>query len=256
MRFQFSNPYTTPRAPLTAHATDIYRTFAPNLRGVGGVGGVGVGVGATDQQITAAVGAAATAIPIAGPFIALAASIGVAIETLFAGCGSTCTEATSIANQVGNLLTQNAQNYVNSPIRTTSMQAAALAVFNNAWQQLVTACSNPQLGTAGQNCISQRQQGGCQWQSSPGGWTVNADGTCTYTWAGAAGSGTACWNYFVGMYDPIANDPCVVDDSTVDTDTTTAGTTASGSTTSTTTSSSLLPLLLLAGGAFVLLEVA
>src|ERR1700679_1417376 len=53
------------------------------------------GVGATDQQSTAAVGAAASAIPVAGVFIAAAASVAVAIETLFSGCGQTCTAATN-----------------------------------------------------------------------------------------------------------------------------------------------------------------
>jgi hypothetical protein len=217
------------------------------------------GIGATDEQITAVVGAVGSAIPVAGPFIAAAASIAVSIEKLFSGCGATCTEATSIANQVGDLLTQNAQAYVNSPVRTVSMQTAALQVFDNAWAQLVQACGNPQLGTAGQNCVSQRQEGGCQWKSSPGGWTQNADGTCTYTWAGAVGSGTACWNYFVGMRDPIANDPCVIPDAELGTTTGTGttGTTGTGGTTDTApATTNFLPLLVIAGGLLLLTEVA
>ena len=232
-----------------------YSHYYPNhLCPSGGVGEIG----ATDETITAAVGAAASAIPVAGPFIAAAAAIAVSIEKLFSGCGATCTQATSIANQVGNLLAQNAQAYVAQPVRTTSMQTAALATFDNAWAQLVAACGNPALGVAGQNCISQRQQGGCQWKSSPGGWVQNADGTCTYTWAGAAGSGTTCWNYFNGMRDPIATDPCVIDDSVLDTitGTTSSSTAGAASTTTTSTMSSLLPLLLIGGGIFVLAEVA
>lgn len=231
-----------------------YHHFNPNhFCPSGGVGGVG---DASIEQITAAAGTIGSAIPVAGPFIAAAASIAVSIEKLFSGCGATCTQATSIANQVGNLLAQNAQAYVASPIRTASMQAAALQVFDNAWAQLVQACSNPALGTAGQNCVSQRQRGGCQWKSSPGGWVQNPDGTCTYTWAGAAGSGTACWNYFVGMRDPIANDPCVIPDSVAAVNSVTGSTAGSGTAASAATSmANLLPLLLIGGGIFLAMEV-
>jgi len=132
---------------------------------------------------------------------------------IFKGCGQTCVAATQIANQVATVLTQNVTEYVGSPIRTQSMQAAALNNFQTAWNALVANCQNPALGTAGQNCISQRQQGACAYKTSPGGWQQNSDGTCTYTWPGANGSGTACWNWFIGFHDPIANDPCVQPDS-------------------------------------------
>jgi hypothetical protein len=218
-------------------------------------------LGATDEQITAAAGTVGAFIPVAGPFIAAAASIAITIEKLFSGCGATCTQATSIANQVAALLTTNVQNYVNSPVRTVSMQSAAISTFQSAWSQLVSACSNSALGQAGQNCISERQQGGCQWKTSPGGWVQNADGTCTYTWAGAAGSGATCWNWFVGFLDPIQNDPCVISDEAVATGTaagSVAGTgtgTAAGSTSST-TMSNILPILLLAGAGLLIFSEA
>lgn len=173
------------------------------------------GVGATDQQITAAIGAAASAIPVAGVFIAAAASITVAIETLFSGCGQTCTAATSIVNQVGNQISSAMSTYMNSPTHTTSMQAAYLALFDNAWSLVQQNCGNPALGAAGQRCVSDRQAGACTWKSSPWGWNQNSDGTWTYTWAQAAGSGNVCWNWFNGMRDPIANDPTVVPDASV-----------------------------------------
>lgn len=230
-----------------------YAHYYPNhLCPSGGVSGLGT---ASIETITAAAGTIGSAIPVAGPFIAAAAAIAVTIEKLFSGCGATCTQATSIANQVGDLLSQNAQAYVAAPVRTQSMQAAALATFDGAWAQLVQACSNPALSTAGQNCISQRQRGGCQWKASPGGWVQNPDGTCTYTWAGATGSGTACWNYFVGMRDPIALDPCVIPDSVLDSITGQSSAAGTAST-SASTLTSLLPLFLIGGGVLLLAEAA
>jgi hypothetical protein len=88
------------------------------------------------------------------------------------------------------------------------MQVAALNTFDTAWQALQQACGNPQLGAAGQRCISDRQAGACTWKASAGGW--QADGT--YKMWGAAGSGSDCWNWFIGMRDPIANDPNVQPD--------------------------------------------
>jgi len=148
------------------------------------------------------------AAPIVGTAIAALIGIGIAVANAFKGCGQTCIEATNIANQVGALLVQNVNAYTGSPIRTVSMQAGALNTFDTAWKALQQACGNPQLQAAGQRCITDRQQGACTWKASPGGW--NQDGTFT-PW-GAAGSGSACWNWFIGMRDPIANDPFVQPD--------------------------------------------
>lgn len=228
------------------------------------------GLSATDQQITAAFGTIGSQIPIAGPFIAAAASIAITIENLFSGCGQTCVQTSSAANQAGSYLTQNVQNYIANPIRTVSMQAAALSAFDRAWAALEQSCGNSQYGAAGQRCISDRQRGGCTWKTSPGGW--NPDGT--YTWAGAAGSGTTCWNWFVGMRDPIANDPFVVPDSIVagpivDNTTSSSNTvqvsTAGGATNGPTTADAVLnqsvagvplPLILIGGGLLLLMAVS
>jgi hypothetical protein len=142
-----------------------------------------------------------------GGIIALSA----AIASLFGGCGQTCVQASNIANQLGDTLTQNLNTYLAAPIHYQSLQAAALNNFDTAWAALVQACSNPALGSAGKACISDRQQGACKWKASPGGWK-QVNGQWTYSGYGPAGSGTACWNYFVGMRDPIANDPTVVPD--------------------------------------------
>lgn len=186
----------------------------------------GRGMGALDAQSSsiasaAASGAAATgvligalmAIPIAGPIAAALAGIGVAIANIFSGCGQTCVQATNIANQVGDVLTENLNQYMSAPVHYASMQAAALNNFNTAWNSLVANCSNPALQAAGQRCISDRQRGACTWKASPGGWQQNpTTGAWSYAPWGASGSGTACWNWFIGLYDPIANDPTVVPD--------------------------------------------
>lgn len=256
LQFQYANAFD-------GHG-NIYRDFSPRTYYPSrvGVNGLGLGASPSIQQITAAAGAIGSAIPIAGPFIAAAASIAVSIENLFRGCGQTCVETSNAANQAANLLTQNVQAYVNSPIRTLSMQAAALQTFDNAWAQLVQLCSNPQFGQAGQNCIADRQRGACHYKTSPGGW--NSDGT--YTWAGAAGSGSTCWNWFSGMRDPIANDPFVIPDSSVGaagagsstslTTTGAAGTVAGSASTNPISSlGNLSPLLLVGGGIALLLAV-
>lgn len=219
-----------------------------------GLGGNVVGPTGSTIASVAAAGAATTGsmlalfagMSAAGPIgagVAALIGIGVAVANLFQGCGQTCVEASNIANQLGDQLTQNLNAYLAIPApRYASMQAAALNNFDTGWNALVSACSDPTLGSAGKACISDRQQGACTWKASPGGWSQDANGNWNYTGYGPAGSGNACWNYFVGMRDPIANDPTVIPDppstSLVDTATTTisdlinsvVGTTGSNST--------------------------
>lgn len=180
----------------------------------------GLGIEVNSPTTNAAEGAAvstATAIgsaaggPLGGAIAGAIAQVGVLIADLWSGCGNTCTEATSFANQTGDLLTQNLQAYLSAPVHYESLQTAALANFNTAWNLLLNGCSNPALGSAGQNCISQRQDGSCTYKTTPGGWQQQG-GTWTYVYPGANGSGDTCWNYFVAFYDPIANDPTVVPD--------------------------------------------
>ncbi len=153
-------------------------------------------------------GLSAAVVPVIGAAIAALIAIGIALANAFKGCGQTCIEATQIANQCDTLLAQNVNAYTSSPIRYASMQTAALNTFDTTWAALQQACGQAALGAAGQRCITDRQAGACTWKASPGGW--NVDGS--YTMWGAAGSGTACWNWFVGMRDPIANDPNVQPD--------------------------------------------
>ena len=167
------------------------------------------------------------ALPVVGAAIAAIVAIGIAVANMFKGCGQTCVEATTLANQADALMVQNVTAYTSSPVRYASMQTAALNTFDTTWAALQSACSNPALAAAGQRCITDRQAGACTWKASQGGW--NSDGSFT-PW-GAAGSGDVCWNWFVGMRDPIANDPFVQPDPT-------AATVAAGSTTGTTSTTS------------------
>jgi hypothetical protein len=133
------------------------------------------------------------------------------------GCGATCIQATNVVNQVGNLMLQNLQAYLATPLpHTYANQQAALANFTALWNALDTACSSPSLGTPGANCISQRMEGACSYHTSPGGWQ-QTNGTWNYVYPGANGSGSTCWNYWVAFYDPIANDPTVQGDSALNT---------------------------------------
>jgi hypothetical protein len=85
--------------------------------------------------------------------------------------------ATAIVNDLEPLLQQNLEAYLASP-RTTADQAAALANFDAAWQQLVSSqyLGNPDLGEPGNRAIADRSRGGQ-------------------------------WDWFSYYRDPIANDP-------------------------------------------------
>ena len=185
-------------------------SFPAPLRGFGALAPQNQNIAnaaATAASATGAIAAALSGIPIIGPAVNAAVSIGLALANIFAGCGQKCVETTNLANQAEPLLQQNLDNYMSAPVHYASMQAAALNNFDLTWNALTSACSNPQLGAAGQSCISDREQGACHYQTSPGGW-VNG----TYQNPGAQGSGSTCWNWFVGYRDPIANDPTVVAD--------------------------------------------
>jgi hypothetical protein len=149
--------------------------------------------------------------PICAPFFAIGAALVPLIAKIAEGCGQSCIEASDYANQIEPLLQQNLQAYTSTPAgqRTTSMQQAAINNFNASFSQLVSECQSVG-GEGGTNCIADRQAGGCKWKATP--WAWNADGS--FTPAGAAGSGSTCWNWVYGYHDPIANDPYVVPDPT------------------------------------------
>jgi hypothetical protein len=130
---------------------------------------------------------------VAGPIgaaIGGALALSMAIYKQFEGCGQTCTITSDIANQVEPILQKNVAQYLALPVHYASLQALYLNNFDTTWAALVQACSNPTYQAAGQRCVSDRQQGACHYHDSSG----------------------ACWNWFSGYRDPIANDPNVVPD--------------------------------------------
>lgn len=162
-----------------------------------------------------------------GAAVGALVAIGFALAKVFSGCGSTCVQATQYANQVEPLLQQNLQQYISSPVRTVSMQSAAVNNYNTAIAALEQACGQASLGSAGTSCIDERvDASSCQWKASPGGWSGACPGT--YQGYGASGSGSACVNWVTLYLDPIQNDPCVQPDSVL-----TSSTTSSTSTSST-----------------------
>lgn len=150
--------------------------------------------------VAGVLGGASVAVPLVGAAIA---GIAIGIEAiLHSGCGQTCIETSQWANQAAPLLQQNIDAYfaIAAP-RPRSVQQSALANFDNVWNRLVQLCSQPGLGTAGKNCIGDRQSGACKWKAS---------GPPQYPGQPAQG---ACWNWFNGYRDPIANDTQTYDDS-------------------------------------------
>jgi hypothetical protein len=215
-----------------------------------------VAVGAIGGPIGAAIGAAA----------GLLIQVGSLIAQQFEGCGETCTMSSNDANQIqATIMLPNLRAYVAAPYNP-ALQAAALNNFDTAWAALSQACNSGMLlGTqAGTNCITDRQAGACTWKASQGGWVpdANAADGSGYSWTdwGPNGSGSVCWNWFVGFRDPIANDPraasYVPPPMTGGTDYTGGSTDGSGSGSVTDSLSSIPTPLLLGGAALLLLALA
>ena len=158
----------------------------------------------SDNQIASAAASAAVLTgtmvggPLGGAIAGTIAETGILLANLFSGCGQTCTEATEIVNQAEPLLQQNLEQYLSAPIHYASLQAGALNNFNLTWNALVSACGNPALASAGTNCIADRQNGACDYQTTPGGWSQDLAGNWSYTYPGANGSarhaGTGSWD--------------------------------------------------------------
>jgi hypothetical protein len=167
------------------------------------------GIGQTTQQISsiAAAGASTTVGilvglgTISGPIGAAVAgliAVGSLIANMFHGCGQTCVVATQDANKIGALLDQNQAAYMNAPVHYKSLQQAALNNINTLAAALQQACSDPNLGKAGQRCISER--------------LVRRPCPSTLNDSNLGGGQIKFCDYWSFYYDPIANDPNVVPD--------------------------------------------
>jgi hypothetical protein len=177
--------------------------------------------------------ALSAAIPIVGAALA-AATLVVQYLVANSGCGQTCIETSSWANQAAAALQKVMDAYFALPApRTQSQQALAIANFNTIWAQLQQACGQPGTGNAGVKCISDRQAGACTWKQA-----------YAPVYPGEPNIGE-CWNWFNGYLGPIQADPVVPD--TVTSDVSSLATSVSGDIASIFGTSSALPLLIIAG---------
>lgn len=171
------------------------------------VAGSGVAIASATGSLAPIAAALGVSVPVLGAIVGAAIlGAGYAIEAIMnSGCGQTCIVSTQFANEANAALQQNIEAYFALPIpRPMSSQTAALANFDTLWNwlQQPQQCGNPALGDAGKRCITDRQSGACTWTqpaSSVPPWGTPAAG--------------ACWNWFNGYRDPIANDTNVYDDS-------------------------------------------
>jgi hypothetical protein len=155
----------------------------------------------------------AAAVPFIGPAIA-AITLAVGLLVKNSGCGVTCVETSQWANQAEPLLQKNIASYFDQPApRAQSTQTVALANFDQIWNTLVQQCGQPGTGNAGVRCVSDRQAGACTWKQTT---------TSTLLQYPGEPQPGACWNWFSGYRDPIANDPDVVPDATLAAQTATA----------------------------------
>lgn len=158
--------------------------------------GAAIAVTAVTGSLAAVMAGTSLIIPLIGPALA---GIALAINAILnSGCGQTCIETSQWANQAEPILAQNIQAYFKLPApRSPSAQAYALSAFDQVWSGLVQRCSQQGLGTAGQNCISDRQAGACKWRQ-----------TLTSPLLSIPGEPQPgeCWNWFSGYRDPIAMD--------------------------------------------------
>lgn len=147
---------------------------------------------AEDSTAAALATAAAVTPPPANAILAAAAGVAKLLATLGigSGCGQTCIQATNIVNQAEPSFLANLQQYENGQIT----QEQAQTTYNNLWQAMVVACSAIS-GSAGQNCISDRQEGACTWK---------ATGTPPTPYSPAVGS---CWNWYNAYYVPLTYPP-------------------------------------------------
>ena len=225
-------------ATQTAQEVQIGGTIAAS-----GAAAVLGSIAASGGSVLGLTGAAlSAAVPIVGAALA-AATLVVQYLVANSGCGQTCIETSSWANQAAAALQKVMDAYFALPApRTESQQALAIANFNTIWAQLQAACGQPGTGNAGVRCISDRQAGACTWKQA-----------YAPVYPGEPNIGE-CWNWFNGYLGPIQSDPVVPD--TVTSDQSSLATSVSGSIESLFggSGSSVVPILLI--GALLVWAVA
>lgn len=152
--------------------------LSPVLETAGGVVGSIAGAAAAPGALTLG----ALAVPIVGAAIA---GVTLAVSLFVNRMGpKQKVYTTQIVNEAEPLLQRNLAAWQASN-KTRSEQAQALANFDHVWGSVVASCDVRELGQPGQNCVNDRSRGGKV-------------------------------DWFSYYYDPIANDPGVVADPTVE----------------------------------------
>lgn len=116
----------------------------------------------------------------AAPFVLMAAQLVGPIAAQFKGCGVTCTQATTIANNAESAAESLLQRWNAVPVKYKSIQQAYLAAQQDVWNYIQGSCQKIG-GQGGQQCIADRQRGGK-------------------------------YDFFVHYVDPVANETDIVPD--------------------------------------------
>lgn len=95
----------------------------------------------------------------AAPFVLMAAQLVAPIAKMFAGCGATCKEATTIANNAEDAANKLLDQWTATPVKYASIQKAYLAAQADVWNYLSGGCQKIG-GQGGQQCLADRQPGG------------------------------------------------------------------------------------------------
>jgi hypothetical protein len=152
--------------------------------------GLGDACGAGAAEVHSAVGAglktAAAYDP--EPISRTILSVAALVQNFFGHPDCNKIATTQIVNQAEVFLKQNLAAWQSLPAdqKNPATQVAALQNFDDIWGQVVQACTGPgsTYGSAGQNCVADRQEGACHYKPEGN-----------------------CWNWFIGYRDPILNDP-------------------------------------------------
>lgn len=128
------------------------------------------------------------------------------IAHLISGCGQACIHDTSIVNQADQMIQQIGAQYWNTAVRTASFQAWTLQqlgqIFAQVQQNVNLAKSATERLTRG---------GGASWCKS-NGLAIGVDNVVPPNPTNHLGR---CGGWYDVVYDPIANDPDVVADSSI-----------------------------------------
>jgi hypothetical protein len=145
-------------------------------------------MGQTGSSITAVAQPAGLVLGATQAALGLANTINQMIETW--GHNGYNNEATQVVNSAEYQMQQNLALWNASP-KCAADQMQALHNFDALWAGVVQACTaiaggpSSDSAAAGTNCIQDRQAGACKFKDANG----------------------ACWDWFIGYRDPIANDP-------------------------------------------------